>query len=261
MSTFKTPSSLGLRPRRNIAPTGSHRGRHRARSRQRLLYARRGGRVLRACICGILRRVRTASVSAAEPMRSMLALRAFGIGPGDEVITVSHTAVATAAAVLACGATPVLVDVDPTYYTIDPSASSRRSPRGPRPIVPVHLYGQPADMDAIVPSPAPRAAYRRRLRAGHRRPERPQRLGSLGDIACFSFYPTKNFGRDRRRRHGRHARRRFAARVRRRAPIWLGRSAQDARERAGTRGLIRCRPPFWALSCRISMPTMRGARR
>lgn len=125
----------------------------------------------------------------------ILALKALGVGPGDEVITVSHTAVATVAAVLACGAVPVLVDVDPAHYTIDPARiEAAITPRG-KAIVAVHIYGHPADMDAITA-----IGRRRRLQvvedcaqavgARYRR----RRVGSLGDIACFSFYPTKNLG-------------------------------------------------------------------
>ncbi len=125
----------------------------------------------------------------------ILALRALGIGAGDDVITVSHTAVATVAAVLACGATPVLVDVDAAYCTIDPARIDAAITPRSKAIVAVHIYGQPADMDAIV------AIGRRNglhivedcaQAAGAR--YRGRRVGSLGDIACFSFYPTKNLG-------------------------------------------------------------------
>jgi dTDP-4-amino-4,6-dideoxygalactose transaminase len=125
----------------------------------------------------------------------ILALKALDIGLGDEVITVSHTAVATVAAVLACGATPVLVDVDPTYYTVDPTRIEAAITPRTKAIIAVHLYGQPADMDAI------KAIGRRRgllivedcaQAAGSRYRGRP--IGSFGDAACFSFYPTKNLG-------------------------------------------------------------------
>ncbi len=141
--------------------------------------------------CGVTHGVGVASGTDALE----LAMRALGIGPGDEVITVSHTAVATAAAVLACGATPVLVDIEPNYYTIDASRiESAITPRT-KAIVPVHIYGQAADMDAILA-----VARSRNLRViedcaqctGGRYGGR--RLGSLGDVACFSFYPTKNLG-------------------------------------------------------------------
>ena len=125
----------------------------------------------------------------------ILALRALGIGPGDEVITVSHTAVATVAAVLASGATPVLIDVDPIYYTIDPARIEAAITPRSKAIIAVHIYGQPAEMDSILA-----IGRRSHLRivedcaqaAGAR--YRGRRVGSLGDVACFSFYPTKNLG-------------------------------------------------------------------
>ena len=125
----------------------------------------------------------------------ILALKAIGIGPGDEVITVSHTALATVAAVIACGAVPVLVDVDPTYYTIDPGCIEGAITRQTKAILPVHLYGQAAEMDPILA-----IARRRQLHVvedcaqavGAR--YHKVRVGSLGDIGCFSFYPTKNLG-------------------------------------------------------------------
>jgi dTDP-4-amino-4,6-dideoxygalactose transaminase len=124
-----------------------------------------------------------------------LALMALDIGPDDEIITVSHTAVATAAAVLAAGATPVLVDIDPVYYSIDPALIETAVTPRTKAIVPVHLYGQAADMDAIR-----EIAERHGLRIvedcaqGTGGVYRGRRLGSIGDIGCFSFYPTKNLG-------------------------------------------------------------------
>ncbi len=186
-----------------------------------------------------------------------LAIRACGIGSGDEVITVSHTAVATVAAIEAAGATPVLVDIDPRHFTMDPARFEAAITARTKAVIPVHLYGQPADLGAILP-----IARRHALRviedcaqahgaeidlrpetldlgpgSGDLRPEtldlrlrkeKPQaqglgsevqglrskvyglesavqgprskvqglRLcaGSLGDLACFSFYPTKNLG-------------------------------------------------------------------
>lgn len=124
-----------------------------------------------------------------------LALRALGIGAGDEVITVSHTALATVAAILETGATPVLVDVDPVHRAIDPDKiDAALTPRS-RAVVPVHVYGQAADMAAILG-----IAQHHGLKviedcaqaAGGR--YRDRRLGSLGDAGCFSFYPTKNLG-------------------------------------------------------------------
>jgi dTDP-4-amino-4,6-dideoxygalactose transaminase len=125
----------------------------------------------------------------------ILALRAIGLGSGDEVITVSHTAVATVAAILACGATPVLVDIDPGSYTIDPARIESAITARTKAIIPVHLYGQPAAMDEIaaighgrnlvvVEDCAQAAGARHRGRV----------VGGIGDIGCFSFYPTKNLG-------------------------------------------------------------------
>jgi dTDP-4-amino-4,6-dideoxygalactose transaminase len=124
-----------------------------------------------------------------------LALRALDIGPGDEVVTVSHTALATVAAVVATGATPVLVDVGAGSYTIDPVLLEESLGPRTKAVIAVHLYGQPADMKAIKS-----IAGRRGLTviedcaqaAGARCGD--ARVGSLGDIGCFSFYPTKNLG-------------------------------------------------------------------
>lgn len=124
-----------------------------------------------------------------------LALLAAGIGPGDEVITTPFTFVATVAAIRYTGATPVLVDIEPDYFTIDPSKiDSAITPRT-RAIMPVHLYGQPADMDSII-----EIARRRGLTViedaaqAHGSEYHGRRCGSLAEIACFSFYPGKNLG-------------------------------------------------------------------
>ncbi len=125
----------------------------------------------------------------------ILALKALGIGPGDEVITVSHTAVATVAAILAVGATPLLVDIDGVYLTLDPVTLDRSATPRSKAVIAVHLYGQAADLDPIL-----RFARERSLAliedcaqaCGGRHAGR--RLGSIGDIGCFSFYPTKNLG-------------------------------------------------------------------
>ena len=124
-----------------------------------------------------------------------LALRALGIGAGDEVITVSHTAVATVCAVERAGAVPVLVDVDEATFTIDPRAIEAAITTRTRAIVPVHLYGHPADMDAV-----PAIARRHGLAVvedcaqAHGARWRGQLVGTLGDLGAFSFYPTKNLG-------------------------------------------------------------------
>jgi dTDP-4-amino-4,6-dideoxygalactose transaminase len=124
-----------------------------------------------------------------------LALLAAGVGPGDEVITVPHTFVATAAAVIYTGARPVFVDVDPRSYTMDVSRIEDAITERTKAILPVHLYGQPADMDPIL-----EIAGRRGLVViedacqAHGAEYKGRRAGSLGDLGCFSFYPGKNLG-------------------------------------------------------------------
>lgn len=124
-----------------------------------------------------------------------LALRAFSIDSGDEVITVSHTAVATVAAVEMSGATPVLVDIDPTTFTLDPTRLEEAITPRTKAVIPVHLYGQPADLGPIM-----RIAHRHDLRViedcaqAHGALYYGHRVGSWGDLGCFSFYPTKNLG-------------------------------------------------------------------
>jgi dTDP-4-amino-4,6-dideoxygalactose transaminase len=125
----------------------------------------------------------------------ILALKALGVGSGDEVITVSHTAVATVAAILATGATPVLLDIEESTMTLDPARIEAAVTPRSKAVIVVHLYGQPADVEAIM-----QITRRYGLAliedcaqaAGGR--HRGQRLGNFGDIGCFSFYPTKNLG-------------------------------------------------------------------
>jgi dTDP-4-amino-4,6-dideoxygalactose transaminase len=128
-----------------------------------------------------------------------LALRACGIGNGDLVFTVSHTAVATVAAIERAGATAVLIDVEPGTYTMAPhelSRALRKPPPGrPAAVLPVHLYGQPADLSAI--SEITRGHGLRLIEdcaQSHGAQWHGKQTGSIGDIACFSFYPTKNLG-------------------------------------------------------------------
>ena len=124
-----------------------------------------------------------------------LALRALDIGPGDEVLTVSHTAVATTVAISSTGATPVFVDIDPHTYTMDCTDLERRITPRSKAIVPVHLYGHPADMDGILS-----LAERHDLvvvedaAQAHGAAYRGRRCGTLGAAGAFSFYPTKNLG-------------------------------------------------------------------
>lgn len=124
-----------------------------------------------------------------------LALRAFGIGHGDEVITTAHTFIATAAAIVATGARPVFVDIDPDTCTIDPRMIERALTDRTKAIVPVHLFGQPADMDPIKDIARRRGLYVIEDAAqAHGAEYQGVRTGALGDVACFSFYPGKNLG-------------------------------------------------------------------
>lgn len=128
-----------------------------------------------------------------------LALRAFGIGAGDEVILPSHTFIATAWAVSYVGATPVFVDVDEKYYTINPNFIEEKITNNTKAIIPVHLYGQAADLSPIVnlckkynlilvedASQAHGVKYKIN--------GEEKTVGTIGDIGCFSFYPGKNLG-------------------------------------------------------------------
>lgn len=124
-----------------------------------------------------------------------LILRAYGIGPGDEVITVANTFIATTLAIAYTGATPVLVDINPDTYNIDVSKTEAAITPRTKAIMPVHLYGQPADMDCIL-----EIAHKHNLRViedasqAHGARYKGKRAGSLGDAAAFSFYPAKNLG-------------------------------------------------------------------
>jgi dTDP-4-amino-4,6-dideoxygalactose transaminase len=124
-----------------------------------------------------------------------LVLQGLGIGAGDEVITVAHTFIATAEAISATGARPVFVDIDPVSFTMDPAKVEAAITAHTKAIIPVHLYGQTADMDAL-----------NAIGAKHKIPViedacqahgayyKGRRAGSLGAAACFSFYPSKNLG-------------------------------------------------------------------
>jgi dTDP-4-amino-4,6-dideoxygalactose transaminase len=124
-----------------------------------------------------------------------LALLACGIGPGDEVITVSHTAVATVAAVEMSGARPVLVDIDSLRYTINPEYLEAAITSRTRAIIPVHLYGCPADLAPILEiAHAKNIVVIEDCAQAHGAIYHGRRVGSWGEIAAFSFYPTKNLG-------------------------------------------------------------------
>jgi len=124
-----------------------------------------------------------------------IALRALDIGQGDEVITTAHTAVATASAIHLAGAKPIFVDIESDSFTIDTNLIiSAITPRT-KAIIPVHIYGQPCEMDAII-----EIAHERGLKIiedcaqAHGAEYKGKRVGSMGDLGCFSFYPTKNLG-------------------------------------------------------------------
>jgi len=125
----------------------------------------------------------------------LLALMALGVGAGDEVIVPSYTFFATASAVTRLGAVPIFADIDPVTYLVDPRDVERKVSTRTRAIVPVHLFGRTADMDALRPIaarsglPIVEDAAQSILSTWHGRCS-----GSLGDIGCFSFYPTKNLG-------------------------------------------------------------------
>lgn len=124
-----------------------------------------------------------------------LAFLSAGIGPGDEVITVPHTFIATTEAITQAGARPVFVDVDPATSTLDPARLEAAITPRTRAVIPVHLYGRPADMDPILD-----IARRRHLAViedacqAHGARYRGKRAGSMGHVGCFSFYPGKNLG-------------------------------------------------------------------
>ena len=138
-------------------------------------------------------RFAVAVASGTDALR--LTLTALGIGPGDEVITTPFSFVATASTIVRCGATPVFADIDPDSYNLDPDRIESAVTSRTRAILPVHLYGRPADMDPIRDLAAARGlkviedcAQAVGARYGG------ARVGSLGDAGCFSFFPTKNLG-------------------------------------------------------------------
>lgn len=144
-----------------------------------------------ASYCGVAHCIAVSNGTAAL----QLVLQALGVGPGDEVITVAHTFIATAEAINAAGARPVFVDIDAASYTMDPAKLEAVITPRTKAIIPVHLYGQPADMDAIN---AIAARYNVPVIEdscqAHGARYKGRRAGSLGRAACFSFYPSKNLG-------------------------------------------------------------------
>src|SRR5512140_1302728 len=124
-----------------------------------------------------------------------IAMMALGIGPGDEVITTPFTFVATAETIAILGAKPVYVDIDPRTYNLDPALIEKAVAPRTKAIIPVHLYGQPADMDPIM-----EIARRRGIRVIEDVAQamgasyKAKKAGTFGDIGCISFFPSKNLG-------------------------------------------------------------------
>jgi dTDP-4-amino-4,6-dideoxygalactose transaminase len=144
-----------------------------------------------AAYCGVKHCVGVASGTEAL----QLALLACGVGQGDEVITVAHTAMATELAIVSTGATPVFVDINPESYTIDPEHLAQAISPRTRALVPVHLYGHCADMDSILAVAAEHNLYVIEDAAqAHGASYKRRKAGSMGQLGCFSFYPTKNLG-------------------------------------------------------------------
>lgn len=124
-----------------------------------------------------------------------LALRAYDIGVGDEVITVAHTAVATVAAIVSVGATPVLVDVESDYFCLNPSLLAEALSSKTRAVIAVHLYGQAADLTFIKDfCDAHKLILIEDVAQAHGAEWNGNKLGSIGHAGCFSCYPTKNLG-------------------------------------------------------------------
>jgi dTDP-4-amino-4,6-dideoxygalactose transaminase len=133
-----------------------------------------------------------------------MALLALGVGPGDEVITVPNTFIATAEAITFCGATPVFVDIDEKTYTMDPQRlddylkfrnQKSKIQNRPKAVIPVHLFGQMADMDPIMELARENGLFViEDACQAHGAEYKGKRAGSIGDAGCFSFYPGKNLG-------------------------------------------------------------------
>ncbi|MBI4577498.1 MAG: DegT/DnrJ/EryC1/StrS family aminotransferase [Planctomycetes bacterium] len=123
-----------------------------------------------------------------------LSLRALGVGPGDEVVTTPYTAIPTVSAILAAGARPVFADIEADTYLVDPEAVTRAVGRRTRAVVVVHLFGNVVDVPALRSALGGRVPVVEDACQAHGSRLRGRRAGSLGDLAAFSFYPTKNLG-------------------------------------------------------------------
>jgi dTDP-4-amino-4,6-dideoxygalactose transaminase len=125
----------------------------------------------------------------------LIGLKALGVGVGDEVILPSHTAVATAAAVVASGAKPVFAEVSPLSMTIDPNSVSNLISKKTRAVIAVHLYGHPCDLDELKMICSENGIFLiEDCAQAHGAEYKGMKVGGIGDIGCFSFYPTKNLG-------------------------------------------------------------------
>jgi len=123
------------------------------------------------------------------------ALLALGVGPGDEVITVPNTFIATAEAITYCGAKPVFIDIDEETYNMNPALLERAITPRTKAVIPVHLYGQMADMDPIMEiARKHKLAVVEDASQAHGAEYKGKRAGTIGDVGCFSFYPGKNLG-------------------------------------------------------------------
>ncbi len=144
-----------------------------------------------AAYCGVKHAVGVASGTDALH----LALLACGVGPGDEVLTTPFTFIATAEAIVNCGARPVFADIDPATFNLDPGQIAARITPKCKAVIPVHLYGQPADMEPILSM-----ARQHRLKVIEDCAQalgaeyQGKKVGSLGDAGCLSFFPAKNLG-------------------------------------------------------------------
>ena len=144
-----------------------------------------------ALFCGVKSAIGVSSGTSAL----WTALLAFGIGKGDEVITTPNTFIATAEAISYCGAKPVFVDVDEQTYNMNPALLEDAITPRTKAVIPVHLYGQTADMDAIIKIAKKHGLFViEDASQAHGAEYKERRAGSIGDAGCFSFYPGKNLG-------------------------------------------------------------------
>jgi dTDP-4-amino-4,6-dideoxygalactose transaminase len=124
-----------------------------------------------------------------------ITLKALGIGPGDEIITAANSFIATSEAITMAGAKVVFVDINPQTYNIDTSQIERKITKKTKAIIPVHLYGQPANMDPILDiAEKYNLSVVEDAAQAHGALYKGRAIGSIGDMACFSFYPGKNLG-------------------------------------------------------------------